>query len=136
MSLFDWLRRKREPAPPLVWHVYRDAHDIVAEDGRGGSYRVALSGARGVRIVPLTGGNPHAGVGQGYQVAIQRVDGDAAVGKPMLDWRLARELAHQLCDTADLQLDELTQRMFSQVGQFGSVRPAQAEPVEVERGES
>jgi hypothetical protein len=118
VGLFDWLRRKREPAPPLVWHVFRDGQDIVADDGHGGSYRVALFRARGVRIVPLTGGNPHGGAGRGYQVAIQRDDGDAPVGKPMSDWRPARELAQQLCDTADLQLDELTQRMFSQVGQF------------------
>jgi hypothetical protein len=79
---------------------------------------VALAGARKVRIVPLTGGNPHGGIGQGYQVAIQRVDGDAAVGKPTHDWQPARALARQLCETGELPLDELTERMFSKVGQF------------------
>ena len=116
MGLFDWL--KRTPPPPLVWHVYREGGDVVAEDGRGGSYRVPLSGARSVRIVPLTGGNPHGGSGMGYQVAIERVDGDAPIGKPTRDWRPARDLARQLCDASELPLHELTERMFSQVGQF------------------
>jgi hypothetical protein len=119
VGLFDWLRRKGQPAPALVWRVYREGGEVVADDGRGGSYRVAVSGARGVRIVPLTGGNPHGGAGQGYQVALQRAEGDAPVGKPMQDWRAARELARQLCETTELPLDELTERMFSQVGQFG-----------------
>src|SRR5438552_698655 len=98
VGLFDWL--KRTPAA-ISWHVYREGADVVADDGRGGTYRVALAGARSVRIVPLTGGNPHSSqaVG-GYQVAVQRSDGDVPIGKPSQDWRLARELARQVCETA------------------------------------
>jgi hypothetical protein len=117
VGLFDWL--KRTPPQPITWHVYREGSDVVADDGRGGSYRVALSGARGVRIVPLTRGNQHGGAGLGYQVAVQRTDGDAPIGKPTQDWRPARELARQLCETAELPLDEVTERMFSRVGEFG-----------------
>lgn len=120
MGVFDWLKRQRPGAPAAVtWHVYRESDDVVADDGRGGTYRVALARARSVRIVPLTGGNPHSNQAMGgYQVAVQRADGDVPVGKPTQDWRAARDLARQVCETASLPLDELTERMFSRVGQF------------------
>jgi hypothetical protein len=119
VGLFDRLKRKPQPAPPpITWHVYREGTDLVADDGRGNTYRAALSRARGVRVVPLTGGNPHGGTGGGYQVAIAYADGDAPIGKPSNDWRAARELAQKLCDTAELPLDELTERLFSRVGTF------------------
>jgi hypothetical protein len=78
-----------------------------------------LAGARSVRVVPLTGGNPHgAARAGGWQVALGHTAGDALVGKPMADWRSARELAQELCDKTGLPLDELTEKLFSQVGQF------------------
>ena len=122
MALFDWLKRGRGDTPvALAWHVYRTGGDLVADDNRGGTFRVALSGARSVRIVPLTGGNQHGGARMGgYQVAIQRLDGDAPIGKPTRDWRPARELARQLCDVGELPLDEITERMFSRVGRFSA----------------
>jgi hypothetical protein len=51
----------------------------------------------------LTGANPH---------------GDVLVGKPQSDWRPARELARLVCEQAGLPLDELTEKLFSRVGQF------------------
>ena len=110
MGLFD--RFKRKPEPPLTWHVYREGQDLVAEDGRGGVFRVALVRAESVRIVPMTGGNPHAGATGGYQVALRGANGDAPIGKPTQDWRAARELARQVCEQAELPLDELTERLF------------------------
>ena len=90
----------------------------MAEDGRGAINRVPLAGARTVRVVPLTGGDHHAGPGAGWQVALSRADGDVLLGKPMPDWQSARELASIVCDTARLPLDELTEKMFSRVGQY------------------
>ena len=101
-----------------MWHVRREDGHVVAEDSRGRSYRFEIAGARSVRVVPLTGGNPHGGAGQGFQVAVRRDEGDVLIGAASLDWRAARELARQLCETAELPLDELTQRLFSQVGQY------------------
>jgi hypothetical protein len=40
------------------------------------------------------------------------------MGNPLSDWQSARDLAFQVCEKAELPLDELTQRMFSRVGQF------------------
>jgi len=110
VGLFD--RFKRKPEPPVVWHVYREGNDLIADDGKGGTFRVALVRAESVRIVPMTGGNPHAGAAGGYQVAVRSANGDAPIGKPSQDWRLAHDLARQVCEQAELPLDELTQRMF------------------------
>jgi hypothetical protein len=124
VGLFDWLgmgrqgRRADGAEPATAWHVYRDGGDIVAQDGRGGDVRAALAGARSVRIVPLTGGNQHAHLRNGWQVALARPDGDVLLGKPVADWRSARDLAQLVCDQAALPLDELTQKMFSRVGQY------------------
>ena len=116
MGLFD--RFKRKIQPPIVWHVFREGNDVVADDGHGGTFRVPLTRAVSVRIVPMTGGNTHGGPAPGYQVAVRRSDGDLPIGKPTPDWRPARDLARQVCDVAELPLDELTERMFSQVGRF------------------
>ncbi|MDQ3810198.1 MAG: hypothetical protein M3336_07900, partial [Chloroflexota bacterium] len=62
---------------------------------------------------------PHASGAGGYQVALTLATGDVPLAAAMADWRAARELADQVCQVADLPLDELTQRMFSRVGQFG-----------------
>ena len=43
-------------------------------------------------------------------------EGDVLLGKPLADWRAARELARLVCDKAALPLDDLTQRLFSRVG--------------------
>ena len=107
---------------PVVWNVYREGHEIVAEDGRGGVFRVSLDGARSVRIVPLTGGNQHTDArAGGWQVALAHAGGDVLLGKPMADWRPARELARLVCARTELPLDELTERMFSRVGQYSPV---------------
>ena len=91
---------------------------MVAEDGRGAANRAPTAGVRSVRVVPLTGGDHHARAGAGWQVALARADGDVLLGKPMPDWASARELARLVCDTAGLPLDELTEKMFSRVGQY------------------
>lgn len=126
MGLFDWLgnRGRNDSARPVAWHVYRDAGDILVEDGQGGTVRAALSGVRSVRVVPLTGGNHHRDSRSGWQVALARAEGDVLVGKPLADWRLARQLAQLLCDQSELPLDELTEKMFSRVGQFTPAREA------------
>jgi hypothetical protein len=115
VGAFDWLKRKQPT--PLVWRVYRDGSDLVVDDSRGNSSRVPLSHATAVRVVPLSSGSHH-GVGLGYQVAIVFASGDAAVGKPILDWRDARGLADEVCRVVELPLDELTQKLFSRVGSF------------------
>ncbi len=110
----------------MVWNVYREGREVVAEDGRGGLFRASLDGARSVRIVPLTGGNHHTNSGGGgWQVALAHASGDEPLGKPMVDWRPARELARLVCALAELPLDELTEKMFSRVGQFSA--PAEGE---------
>ena len=121
VGLFDWIGQRRRgtraaDSPRLAWHVYRDGGDVVAEDGRGAINRVPLAGARAVRVVPLTGGDHHAGPGAGWQVTLARAEGDVLLGKPLADWRAARELARLLCEKTALPLDELTQRLFSRVG--------------------
>jgi hypothetical protein len=104
--------------------VYRDGGDVVAEDNRGAVVRVPLSGARSVRVVPLTGGNHHGDIRGGWQVALSRSEGDVLVGKPFADWRAARQLAQRVCETSELPLDELTEKMFSRVGQFTPAKEA------------
>jgi hypothetical protein len=104
--------------------VYREAGDLVAEDGRGASTRLPLVGARSVRIVPLTGGDHHGDSRGGWQVALSRAEGDLLIGKPLADWRAARQLAQLVCETSELPLDELTAKMFSRVGQYTPAREA------------
>jgi hypothetical protein len=124
VPVFDWLKRRgRRAEPALVWNVYCEGGDVVAEDGRGGVYRASLNGARSVRIVPLTGGNHHTDTRSGgWQVALAHASGDVLLGQPMADWRPARELARLVCARADLPLDELTERMFSRVGQYSPAK--------------
>ena len=52
----------------------------------------------------------------GWQVTLACAEGDVLLGKPLADWRAARELARLVCDKAALPLDDLTQRLFSRVG--------------------
>ncbi len=123
MGLFDWLDpghwRRREDSTPVVWQVVRDGDQLTVEDGRGASHRASMSGARFVRVVPLTGVQSHV-VAQtrGWQVALSRPEGDVLVGVPMADWRAAWDLARLLCERTELPLDETTEKMFSRVGQF------------------
>jgi hypothetical protein len=123
VGAFDWLKRKKagpQPSAPStpVWSAYREGSELVADDSRGSVVRVPLASARSVRVVPMAGGNHHRGAGAGYQVAVACAQGDVPVGKPMADWRLARDLADKVCAAAELPLDELTQKMFSRVGTF------------------
>jgi hypothetical protein len=125
--VFDWLKRGgRRADAPIVWNVYLDGGDIVAEDGRGGVFRASLAGARSVRIVPLTGGNHHADRGGGgWQMTLAHAEGDQLFGKPMADWRPVRELAQLVCARTELPLDELTEKMFSRIGQYSPAQEAQ-----------
>jgi hypothetical protein len=125
VGLFDWLGRGRgQSAQPIAWQVHREGDDVIVDDGRGGPHRVAMSGARFVRVVPLTGVQSHV-VAQtrGWQVTLSRPEGDVLAGSAMADWRDARELARLLCECTGLALDETTERMFSRVGQFPGVPP-------------
>jgi hypothetical protein len=119
VGLFDWFGRGRrgQPPNPVAWQVHRDGDDVVAEDGQGGVFRARLGGARSVRIVPLSAGSHHAAT-SGWQVALAHADGDVLLGGAIGDWRSARDLAQLVCERTGLHLDELTQRMFSRVGQF------------------
>jgi hypothetical protein len=104
--------------------VYTEGGEVVGEDGRGATYRAALAGARAVRVVPLSGGSPHAvGPAGGWQVALAYAGGDGVLGTPLADWRAARELARLVCEKTELPLDELTQAMFSRVGSFSPQPP-------------
>jgi hypothetical protein len=120
VGLFDWLSRKRQKTPPqpLVWSARREGSEVVVEDGRGGVFRADLWGARSVRVVPNARGGTHGGPASGWQVALFHDEGDAPIGPLLADWQPARELALKVCETTDLPLHELTERMFSQVGRF------------------
>jgi hypothetical protein len=120
VGLFDWLPfgRKKEPQEPPVWRAYRDASDLVVEDGRGHTYRAPIWGARSVRIVANVHAGSHQAAASGWQVALDLGDGDAPIGPAFGDWRQARDLAQHICQSTELPLHELTERMFSQVGQF------------------
>ena len=125
VGLFDWLNRKRGDAsatePQTTWTVLREGDEIAVEDGRGGTWRVAIGRARNVRIVPMMGSNPHPGAPAGsWQVTLAQADGDALVGKAQVDWRVAEALARLVCERTQLPLDEMTERMFSRVGTFSS----------------
>ena len=78
-----------------------------------------LGGAQSVRVVPLTAGNHHSGT-SGWQVALAHAEGDVLLGKPFADWQTARDVARQVCDRSGLPLHELTERMFSRVGQYAA----------------
>jgi hypothetical protein len=128
VGIREWFGRGKrqggpQSAPTLDWHVQREAGEVVVDDGRGKPARYPVTFARSVRVVPLTGGNPHGGSGHGWQVTLSSGDGDVLVGTPLSDWRSARALADQLCQATDLPLDELTQRLFSQVGQYTANNP-------------
>jgi hypothetical protein len=121
VGLFDWLGRgRRGPSvgnPAVTWQVTAEGGEVVADDGRGTWFRASLQGAESVRIVPLSAGSHHS-VASGWQVALARKDGDALLGKPLADWQAARALATLVCQKTGLPLHELTERMFSRVGQF------------------
>jgi hypothetical protein len=119
VGLFDWLSRPPgQPDAPSVWHVHREGDEVVVEDGRGAEFRASVNGARGVRVVPLRAGQNNTDLRSGWQVALAHSDGDALVGQPMADWRSAHELAKTICATTGLPFDELTEKMFSRVGQY------------------
>jgi hypothetical protein len=102
-----------------MWQVTLQGDEVIADDGRGHVHRAPLRGVQSVRVVPLTGGDHHAGA-SGWQVALARAEGDVLLGKPLGDWQTARELARQVCDKSGLPLHELTERMFSRVGQYAA----------------
>jgi hypothetical protein len=126
VGVFDWIGRRRRghaaDAPRATWQVRVEGSELVVEDSRGAAHRASLSGVRNVRVVPLTGGDHHARAGPGWQVALGRADGDILLGKPTSDWQIARDLARLVCDSAGLPLDELTEKLFSRVGQYTPAR--------------
>jgi hypothetical protein len=98
--------------------VRTEGGEVVVQDSQGKESRYPRSGARSVRVVPLTGGDHHSRAGAGWQVTLRRDDGDVLVGDPFADWRPARELADLVCARAGLALDELSARLFSRVGTY------------------
>ena len=123
MGPFDWLRRKA--SAPEVWEVSRDGADLLMRESKGAEVRVPVAGARAVRVVPLTHGGQHGSAAGGWQVALAYPEGDRVLGKPYADWRPARDLAHAVCVATALPLDELTEKLFSRVGQFTAPRDGQ-----------
>jgi hypothetical protein len=125
MGLFDWLGRRGQPPEAPAWEMRVEGGEVIVEDGKR-IYRFSKAGARSVRIVPLGAGGQHAaGGGPGWQVAVRKTDGDVPIGRPLGSWQHARALATRLCETSGLELDELTQRMFSQVGTYTPPPPPQ-----------
>ena len=131
MGLFDWLGGNRRSdrgdafnhAEPVVWRVVREGEELAVQDDRGAAYRVPLAHAQSVRVVPAKGFDRHVvAQGGGWQVTLARAEGDVLVGAPQADWRPAWDLARLICDRASLPMDELTERMFSRVGQFSQGR--------------
>jgi hypothetical protein len=108
VGIREWLGSRR--AAPTTWQVHVDNGDVVI-DGR----RYPLAAAQSVRVVPLTGGTHHSGA-SGWQVTLERDDGDVLIGSAMPDWQPARALADQVCQASGLPLDELTARLFSRAG--------------------
>ncbi len=124
MGAFDWLRRVRKPpADPSAWDVHREAWEVVVT-AEGREQRFAPAATRSVRIVPMGAGpghgTPHGG--SGWQVAAHRDDGDVLIGPPIPDWRAALDFARRLSETADVPIDELSERLFRNVGQFSEKR--------------
>jgi hypothetical protein len=103
--------------------VRREGERIVVADGKQ-EYAFSPGAARTVRVVPLgvAPGHGRPQAGRGWQVAVHHDRGDVPIGRPLADWRAARDLAHRLCAASGLSLDELTERLFSQVGQVAPPR--------------
>jgi hypothetical protein len=120
VGLFDWVRGGR-PRVTLetisTWRIAREHGALVVDFSPDRAVRLPLEGVGAVRIVPLTGGQHHLlPTTGGWQVSLQRPDGDLLVGDPMADWRVAQALAQRVCDATGLPLDELSRRLFSRVG--------------------
>jgi hypothetical protein len=118
VALFDFLRRPRS-APgqdEVAWQVRADGGLLLIESSRGATiFHATFEGARSVRVVPLSGGSHHVHA-SGWQVTLARGDGDVLLGPPLNSWQSARELARQVCGATRLPMDELTERLFSRVG--------------------
>jgi hypothetical protein len=128
MGALDWLRRLRMPPPdPSTWEVRHEGGRIVVADGKK-EYAFSPGAARAIRVVPLGvgPGHGHSQAGSGWQVAVHHDRGDVPIGRPLADWRAARDFAHRLCAASGLSVDELTERLFSRVGQVGPPRGGRA----------
>ncbi len=124
VGVFDWLRRARRPPPdPGAWDVRREGWDVVVV-AEGREYRFAPGATRSIRVVPMGAGaghgTPHGG--SGWQVAAARDDGDVLLGPPVPDGRAALAFALRLSEVAGVAVDELSARLFSQVGRFAEGR--------------
>jgi hypothetical protein len=124
MGPLDWLRRLRMPPPdPSVWDVRHEGERIVVADGKR-EYTFTPGAGWTIRVVPLGVGPGHgrSHAGSGWQVAAHNALGDVPIGRPLADWRAARDFANRLSAASGLAVDELTERLFSQVGQVGPPR--------------
>ena len=118
--MFDWLRgRRSDPAATEKdWQVCVEDGWLEVRRLDGNTFaHVLLGGARAVRVVPLTRGTHHASA-SGWQVALSQPDGDALVGQPLAGWQAARDLAQKVCGATRLPMDEMTEKLFSRVGQM------------------
>jgi hypothetical protein len=120
VALFDWIPRPRSrPAqddPP--WTVRVDGGLLVIENSRGETlFHASTSGARAVRVVPLSRGSHHLGA-SGWQVALARGDGDVLLGPPLPSWQRARDVARDVSDQTSLPMDDVTKQLFSRVGRL------------------
>jgi hypothetical protein len=121
MSLFDFLRPRRAPRPggsgdDVTWQVRADGELLLIESSRGDTvFHARVGSARAVRVVPLSRGSHHLSA-TGWQVTLERGDGDVLLGPPLASWQSARDLASRVCGATHLPMDELTERLFSRVG--------------------
>jgi len=88
----------------------------MASSSLGATFQVPITGAQTVRVVPLSRGSHHTSA-SGWQVTLWRPEGDVLLGSPLADWQSAHGLARGVCAATRLPMDELTERLFSRVGQ-------------------
>ncbi len=120
VSPFGWFKKQPHASvDPTVWSLRREGGDVVVGiDDK--ETRFSQRPARTIRLVPLGGGHyaPNAPRGSGWQVAVHRDDGDILVGPPIPDAQAAIAFARRLAETAEIRLDELSERMFADTSPF------------------
>src|SRR3954454_14086366 len=110
MSLFDFLRPRRASSPggasdDVTWQVHAEGDLLLIESSRGGTvFHARVGVARAVRVVPLSRGSHHLGAG-GWQLPLERGEGDVLLAPPLASWQSARDLASQVCGATHLPLD-------------------------------
>jgi hypothetical protein len=116
VALFGWLKKVGpRPPDPSAWEIRRESVRMVVSDGKK-EFAFEPNRESTVRLVPLGAGGAHGTAsGAGWQVAVHSSLGDVPIGPPLADWRAAFTFARRLCTTAGISLDEMTERMFSQL---------------------